>query len=250
MHACWHSCRHSWKAEGLTWMPCTSPHCSGAHSPTWSTQHEPPICEKSNILKHNRFPGLSSHTWRSSRCHDEWSPSRQPLQPMLFYAWKENLEYPSLSASKLVSKWHSTPAICMRQDASEAFEQPPDKQHYLKGSWVLTMAMKYTLLEGTRSLSLSQGFFEFQRRRPQSMTMSQYVLAMVAMPELAAAMIFQIIPPCSSLAVLKTTAAIVEKYFSPLSTWLGSFSSTQRRKHYIPVHRKPPLITSLSCVLW
>ena len=61
--------------------------------------------------------------------------------------------------------------------------------------------------------------------------MSQYVPEIVAVPELIAAKILQIIPIFKSWPVLIAIATIVEKYFSPLNTCSTSFSSTKRRRH-------------------
>lgn len=96
----------------------------------------------------------------------------------------------------------------------------------------LTMATKYTALFDTRSLSLSHGFFAFLCKSPQSITISQYVLKIVVTPELDAAMIFQNIPFFKSYTVLITSATIVDKYLRPLNPCIGSFSSTDRRRHW------------------
>lgn len=64
------------------------------------------------------------------------------------------------------------------------------------------------------------------------MTISQYVLTIVAIAELVMARIFHVIPFFRSKLVLMATARIVEKYFSPFNPCIPSFSSIKRRRHY------------------
>lgn len=95
-----------------------------------------------------------------------------------------------------------------------------------------TMAPKYILLCGRRSLSLNQLFLEFLCRSPQSITRSQYVPKTAASAEVIHAIILQWDPLVREKAVLAEIAIIVEKYFNPLSACMPCFSSYKRRRHW------------------